>query len=170
MDMAERLRLLHRRYLLRLGERHTCPYHRDPLRPDRWAHGRWTRLGMLIARWRNPYAWGRRLERLRRTLFGTALGGEQWPPGEPKPRSCSYCGSAHPEDVILLHRRGWVAFQGRGKTYIEPPESLVRPVPPVKMNAAHANPFIDRLNASMGEFRFTDSLPKRAADDDLTVH
>jgi len=30
-----------------------------------------------------------------------------WPDGTPKPRTCSHCGSVHPEDLLFLLEQGW---------------------------------------------------------------
>lgn len=38
---------------------------------------------------------------------GRYYGGAYWPRGAPKPRVCSFCGSAHPDDAIALVKLGW---------------------------------------------------------------
>lgn len=99
---------------------------------------------------------GRRLLPRNRTRF---YGGTKWPSGEPKPRTCSYCGGVHPDDAILLLARGWdvEATDKSYKRYLHPPgyraamdrmreqftfeipavEFPESPVPPVKVYTYH---------------------------------
>lgn len=91
-----------------------------------------------------------------------------WPEDHPKPRTCSYCGCAHPGDVLALLRDGW-EFSGTTKTYktyVEPPgyhaafnafmagsrnhKHVPSPVPPVKMYSNHINDeWLAALNAQV---------------------
>ena len=53
-------------------------------------------------------------------------GRERWPdkfPGLWKPRSCSFCGSVHPEDALRLMAEGWEdqITDTRNKGYLHPP-------------------------------------------------
>lgn len=84
----------------------------------------------------------------------------RWPEGFDPPRTCSFCGGAHPDDVIALIERGW-EVDGTDKAYkryLEPPgyraqarrwterlhdasveigSEIVGPVPPVKVYGWH---------------------------------
>ncbi len=57
------------------------------------------------------------------------------------PRTCSFCGSAHPGDVRQLLAEGWtVEHTGKGyKAYLRPPRDLFSPVPPVKIYSWHVS-------------------------------
>lgn len=63
-----------------------------------------------------------------------------WPHPFELPRTCSFCGAAHPEDVLrLMREKHWYpeATDKRYKRYLKPPEHSVSPVPPVKIYAQH---------------------------------
>lgn len=88
---------------------------------------------------------------------------DRWPEAFQKPRSCSYCGSVHPDDVIALIEQGWEFDPSTKsyKSYWNPPghaahtedvlanlDNLdkigepqhVSPVPPVKLYHNHLSP------------------------------
>jgi len=90
---------------------------------------------------------------------------DRWPEGFPKPRTCSFCGGVHPEDLIELIKMGW-EFEPSSKgykSYWHPPgmagyftalvkdfvdafivdrmtPAAVDPVPPVKLYSDHLTP------------------------------
>lgn len=39
-----------------------------------------------------------------------------WPESFPKPRTCSFCGGVHPDDLMTLIDQGW-EFEPTGKSY-----------------------------------------------------
>ncbi|MFG7180722.1 hypothetical protein ACGYQ5_14435 [Burkholderia pseudomallei] len=61
-----------------------------------------------------------------------------WPPAAPKPRTCSYCHGAHPDDVIPLLVAGWhlQTTDKPYKFYLRPPSGH-DPVPSVEVYLAH---------------------------------
>jgi len=89
--------------------------------------------------------------------FNWMRGGERWEwPWQP--RTCSYCGGAHPDDILRLLGEGWeVDVTDKSyKRYIQPPRTDTRrvflgtgcegheiperpwhPVPPVKLYVQH---------------------------------
>lgn len=101
------------------------------------------------------------------------MGGTYWPDGEPRPRTCSYCGGVHPDDAVTLIMRGWeVESTGKSyKRYLHPPgyraaierfhegmdalkeprwEGPRSPVPPVKVYTYHFDQRqIDAFNAAL---------------------
>lgn len=84
-----------------------------------------------------------------------ASGGTYWPSvvAEP-PRTCSYCGSAHYEDVMDLIQLGWVISPARGKAYINPPGHTPGPIPPVKLYMAHlSRDQVEEMNALLSSQR-----------------
>ena len=76
-------------------------------------------------------------------------GGTYWAHApELMPRSCSFCGCAHPDDVQKLLDAGWQVHvcDNRAKCYIQPPDGY-GPVPPVKIKTYHCTPdFVAELN------------------------
>lgn len=104
-------------------------------------------------------------------------GGTFWPEGEPRPRTCSYCGGVHPDDAIALIMRGWeVETTGKSyKRYLHPPGYVdaIRqfrdeqnefkqprwtgprsPVPPVKVYTYHFDQRqVDAFNAALDAAR-----------------
>jgi hypothetical protein len=136
-----------------MTEKHTCPRRIEQPGPwaldqnvDTWRTDRWTRWNELQS------AIGRLAFRLgmRRTRFGIsplAGGGDTWPWSDhwQPPRSCSFCGGAHPDDAITLARAGW-KLEATGKMYkfyLNPPgcrASYPDPAPPVKLYAQHFTP------------------------------
>lgn len=46
----------------------------------------------------------------------SAQKGRKWPEGVDRPRTCSHCGSVHPEDLIELVKQGW-ELEPTGKCY-----------------------------------------------------
>lgn len=138
----------------------TCPRRMTDMGPwpripesDAWTWTRWSRLD----RFRD---WLHRNV----TQRGRFFGGTYWPKGEPKPRTCSFCGSCHPDDALALLRRGWDVepTDKLYKRYLHPPmhrahrravaEAMRRsgsdpvrtqiissrsPVPPVKIYVGH---------------------------------
>lgn len=109
---------------------------------------------------------------------------DRWPEGEPMPRTCSYCGGGHPDDLLALLARGWAldASTKSYKAYLEPPGGEARrvalrcairghgefphpmpktdhpsPVPPVKLYADHfTKGQLDRLNGILSAQRAAD--------------
>lgn len=83
--------------------------------------------------------------------------GTFWPAGFAPPRTCSFCGSVHPDDAIALMRRGWeVESSGKNyKRYLHPPGyrplmAVRSPVPPVKLYVQHMSAKqIHRLNDAL---------------------
>ena len=81
-----------------------------------------------------------------------------WPAGEYLvPRTCSWCDSAHPDDVLALILHGWrLSPGGLSAPYalLEPPPGLEPPSPPVFVAAAHLGdidqPYIDSLLNTFG--------------------
>lgn len=98
---------------------------------------------------------------------------DKWPEGFPKPRSCSFCGSVHPDDLIVLLEMDWEyepSTKGY-KSYWNPPGTQARykevlaeikrrelhklgepnhvsPVPPVKMYGNHVTEgHVEKINA-----------------------
>lgn len=90
---------LAREFIDTRGELQTCPKRRELstdvaiVGRDRWLTTRW--------HWTH-HAHDRAAQR-----FGLLCGVETWPTGEPQPRTCSYCGSIHPDDAVTLIMRGW---------------------------------------------------------------
>lgn len=62
---------------------------------------------------------------------------DKWPEGFPKPRTCSFCGSVHPDDLLALVKAGWTCEMStkRYKSYWHPPKGQV--IPPVKLYSNH---------------------------------
>jgi hypothetical protein len=132
----------------------------------RWRRNTWTRRAILLDRIRND--WNRWLDRLEQRGWSLprrrrVYGGTRWP-GGPRPRTCSYCGSAHPDDAIrmvlagwdveattksykrYLHPPGWAEARRRWhvavRAGVDPVESFggpASPVPPVKVYVTHFN-------------------------------
>ncbi|RBB38870.1 hypothetical protein DPV79_15940 [Burkholderia reimsis] len=64
---------------------------------------------------------------------------DQWPEAaSPKPRTCSYCGGVHPDDVIPLLIAGWHVepTTKNYKFYVNDPDGHSA-VPPVKVYLQH---------------------------------
>lgn len=103
-----------------------------------------------------------------------SAGTMKWPDGFAKPRTCSFCGSVHPEDAIKLLEAGWEAEHAKSyKRYLNPPGSQahteavisrirerndtfiepqhVSPVPPAKLYTWHFtnDELIARFNAAL---------------------
>lgn len=100
---------------------------------------------------------------------------DKWPEGFTKPRTCSYCGSVHPDDLIALVEQGWEFDPSTKsyKSYWQPPGFIERmnaalrditqlvdgrlgeprhvsPVPPVKLYHNHLRAEqADRINAML---------------------
>lgn len=100
---------------------------------------------------------------------------DKWPEGFPKPRTCSYCGSANPDDILVLLKMGWECEMSTKsyKSYWHPPGYLERldmvfgdinafveahtappkhinPVPPVKLYSNHVtNDMVSQINAQI---------------------
>lgn len=81
--------------------------------------------------------------------YGWVIGGTYWTGDEAlMPRSCSFCGCAHPDDVMKLLDAGWKVevCDSRVKCYINPPDGR-GPVPPVKIKTYHCtSEQVKRLN------------------------
>lgn len=101
---------------------------------------------------------------------------DRWPEAFPKPRTCSYCGSVHPDDLIALVEQGWEMEQSTKsyKTYWHPPgyhtamqklmtdmnlfheapeaSPYADPVPPVKLYGNHlTQEHADRINKILAD-------------------
>jgi hypothetical protein len=137
----------------------TCPRRIGELGPwqraenlDHWQRGRWAatqaeadaEVADFMAR--NPRG---------------GIGNVLWCYAGEQPRTCSFCGGAHPEDVIALLRAGWTVdgTDKAYKRYLDPPgyrasveawlqarqlglpdpaiERVPAPVPPVKVYVQH---------------------------------
>ena len=97
--------------------------------PDFWDRGRGG-LTKIIHDW------------LRDKFDQHYFGGTRWDGRYPKPRTCSYCGSAHPDDVVALLKKGWLPEEAIGKNYkiyINVPVGVRSPVPPVKLYLQHCS-------------------------------
>ncbi len=137
-------------------ERTTCPQRVGQWGPwkkeeglDRWRDDRWSRL----------QAWRSRLEQWADPEH--RLGQPYvWREVQQPPRSCSFCGSGHPEDAIRLLKAGWEVERqpGHPRIDMDPPghreaqsrfmkafrarvklmaPSVSSPVPPVKFCCRH---------------------------------
>lgn len=120
-----------------------------------------TRVGDALRRrgWKTEYPTSKR------------YGGTFWPAGFDTPRACSYCGGAHPDDVVRLLLAGWEVepTDKSYKKYLHPPgyeasmletrESGFKkwngprsPVPPVKVYVYHFNQRqVDAFNAALDQ-------------------
>src|SRR3990172_1489434 len=86
--------------------------------PDFWDRSRWSLISIV-------HDW------LRDKLDPHFFGGTRWDDRYPKPRTCSYCGSAHPDDVVILLSMGWLPEKATGKNYkvyIHAPTGMKDPV------------------------------------------
>lgn len=111
------------RRLVRPDEQQTCPRRAEggpwsmEEDQDRWVTGRWlpdNPLGRLADRW----------HRWLYTKTGGSAGSQVWPGPGPAPRTCSFCGGAHPADVTaLILEHGWEVEPTTKwyKRYIQPP-------------------------------------------------
>lgn len=175
-----------------MSEEHDCPRREPgPWRfapgPDRWVTDRWT---------------PDKTEALRRHAEADAgLGpgtvahrgphNDLWLWPGPVPRTCSYCGSVHPEDALRLLEEGWELELAKSyKLYVNPPGALARlgaflewaragmpegkqprgpwsPVPPVKLYTIHCTPEqVERLNVFLDSQRVPGQSGKVAAVSD----
>jgi len=129
-----------------------------------WLHnGPLAKRARLISDWGWTVARRRDFDRLGMLArwiaerFNWYQGGDRWEWAW-QPRTCSFCGGAHPDDILKLMREGWeIEGTDKGyKRYVEPPRSgertlftgagcrghkvAVRPwhaVPPVKLYVQH---------------------------------
>lgn len=91
-----------------------------------------------------------------------------FPPQFIPPRTCSYCGSIHPEDALKLMEQGWEVESSTGKSYkrylhppgygrylmrvfgvpdVTEPRDYREPTPPVKLYVMHLTAEqIDKFN------------------------
>lgn len=96
-----------------------------------------------------------------------------FPPQFVAPRTCSYCGSVHPEDALKLMSQGWEVESATGKSYkrylhppghgmylmrifgvpnVREPKDYREPTPPVKLYVMHMTPEqIDRFNSILAK-------------------
>lgn len=74
-----------------------------------------------------------------------------WPEGFPKPRVCSFCSGIHPDDAIRLISMGWESDYAKSyKRYLNPPEGVKSPSPPVKLYIQHLNTnHINKFNKAL---------------------
>lgn len=103
-----------------------------------------------------------------RTTIHYSPVGDKWVWDSPVPRTCSFCGSIHPDDAFRLIEAGWeIEIAKSYKFYLNPPgyrEHMDRclrgefgdgyhsPVPPVKGYSPHFNEEqVKRLNAALAE-------------------
>lgn len=72
----------------------------------------------------------------------STYGSQLWRWGTEVPRSCTKCGSLHPEDALKLVFAGWTveAADNKPKWYLHPPKNTGAPVPPVKLYGWHLEP------------------------------
>jgi len=108
------------------GEEQVCPRRGEgPVLappPDYWQRGRWSKEVGSSGRWTGP---------------GMA------------PRTCSFCGGAHPDDVVGMVRGGGWRLGSTDKAYkyyLNPADERRKPVPPVKVYLQH---FDDEARASL---------------------
>jgi hypothetical protein len=135
---------------------------RKPEGGDQWSENRWTGLRVTYSRSEGGVTLEQRVE-------------PQRFPASWQPRVCSFCGGAHPEDVLRLIAEGWeVEPSLKGyKGYLHPPgytqsmqgamrkmgrgmdpiralaerPSVSDPTPPVKIYAQHFSPAqLEELN------------------------
>lgn len=84
---------------------------------------------------------------------------DRWPEGFPQPRTCSYCGSAHPEDLMELVKLGWVCEMSTKpyKSYWNPPKGQIGAIPPVKLYNNHVNQeWAEKVNAALRQIEGED--------------
>lgn len=81
---------------------------------DAWETNRWTT---------DAVADKKRIEKYEKENPGGSAGTQLWLYTSDVPRTCSFCGSVHPEDAIALVREGWVIDPStkKYKAYLEPP-------------------------------------------------
>lgn len=62
-----------------------------------------------------------------------------WSSAQKPPRTCSYCGSIHPEDAITFVAAGWTVEHTTKlyKRYLHPPDPYRDPLPMVKLYLQH---------------------------------
>lgn len=67
------------------------------------------------------------------------LESDHWPEGFPQPRTCGFCGSVHPDDLMVLVKLGWTCEMSTKsyKSYWHPPVNPNSVVPPVKLYSNH---------------------------------
>ncbi|MCI0391871.1 MAG: hypothetical protein MOB07_24275 [Acidobacteria bacterium] len=99
----------------------------------------------------SPYNYDRPMDYWSRAHWNTFYP-SQWPEQYQKPRTCSLCGCANPEDAQGLIEAGWQLelMRDRMKGWLRPPVQLdqkpddklpyVLPTPPVTLYAAHYTP------------------------------
>lgn len=96
----------------------------DRWRKNEWGWGPWRRLKYWMHSGPKAQAfndwlqsgWRGRWRRFRLLPTHWSLGGTKWDwPWQP--RTCSYCGSAHPDDVLQLLLEGWEHEKASGKNY-----------------------------------------------------
>lgn len=161
-----------------------------------WERGRWgTALERRLEQlWHHGPA-GRAIKRLRNRLWDRSrvTGDRRWSRWANRlpmlyesggtcwewpwsPRTCNYCGGAHPDDVLRLMREGW-EVEGTTKVYkryLNPPGIAARyaeyyagkpvtpggwsPVPPVKIYVEHFTPAqVNEFNALLRSRRPDDT-------------
>jgi hypothetical protein len=149
-----RLARRHRRRRSATWERHRCPRRgihtaETDLQPDTWDRDLW-----------HPDLWTR-LERWWERVSGLSTRSRSrihWPAGAASPRTCSRCGTAHPEDAIrFVHDhvgRGWRIQMGiLSETRLFVPYDVVatrEPVPAFRVSILHFTPDqVDRWNEAV---------------------
>lgn len=120
------------------GARQTCPRrmrehgwwdHREGL--DVWCTDRWAAT--------QEEADARVADMLARSPNIASVGNMVWVYSETRPRTCSFCGSIHPDDAVTLLREGWrVRVTHRpDMRYLEPPTDRPPLSPPVQLYVVH---------------------------------
>jgi len=123
-----------------IEEKQTCPRRMNEMGPwayeenlDRWRRDRWKTSQEEADRERSEF---------KAKYPGSDMGNTYWEWGT-QPRTCSFCGSVHPDDLVQLLRHGWrLEPSDKGyKFYVEP--EVHRPsglIPPAKFYRMHASP------------------------------
>lgn len=123
---------------IRRVEDQTCPRRgeggvsaRFPL-PDYWETGRWA----TTQEEHDAEVAADQAEAKKKGY--TLISSEYWWRLGVPPRTCSFCGGAHPDDVNALLREGWLVdpTDKHYKRYLAEPDGT-QPVPPVKVYTMH---------------------------------
>jgi hypothetical protein len=146
----------------------TCPKRNNQYGPwergvmmDTWETGRWSKNLLLVRALRLLRKWINICKNHGKQTYFEGDHNDEWLWRGPVPRTCSFCGSIHPDDAVRLLRDGW-GVEGTGKAYkryLNPPgyEEYMSewrkqldvplherkridwwsPVPPVKLYAEH---------------------------------
>lgn len=99
-----------------------------------------------------PWEYKDNLDRWKRSKWHSYYKSNRWPDDFEKPRTCSFCGSVHPDDLVDLLKKGWrVGNTDKSyKKYIEAPIGYKSPIPPLKLYVMHCSQEqINKLNKAV---------------------